>query len=170
MENTNWIKLMSSSEFAERKKTCDTVIIPVGATEVYGPHMPMGSDIIVAQDVAELVAAKTNAMIGPSLEVGESYSLTKYPGTLYLRPTTWMAVIEDFMASLLRLGFKNFMFINGHAGNVPMSARFAARLSVSSALRPLRLTGGVSHSKRRLAFAKPRAGCAMAMQASAVPP
>ena len=66
MENTNWIKLMSSSEFAERKKTCDTVIIPVGATEVYGPHMPMGSDIIVAQDVAELVAAKTNAMIGPS--------------------------------------------------------------------------------------------------------
>ena len=53
MENTNWIKLMSSSEFAERKKTCDTVIIPVGATEVYGPHMPMGSDIIVAQDVAE---------------------------------------------------------------------------------------------------------------------
>ena len=120
MKNTNWIKLMSSSEFAERKKTCDTVIIPVGATEVYGPHMPMGSDIIVAQDVAELVAAKTNAMIGPSLEVGESYSLTKYPGTLYLRPTTWMAVIEDFMASLLRLGFKNFMFINMHAGNVPI--------------------------------------------------
>ena len=120
MQNTNWIKLMSSSEFAERKKTCDTVIIPVGATEVYGPHMPMGSDIIVAQDIAELVAAKTNAMIGPSLEVGESYSLTKYPGTMYLRPTTWMAVIEDFMTSLLHLGFQNFMFINGHAGNVPM--------------------------------------------------
>ena len=46
MKNTNWIKLMSSSEFAERKKTCDTVIIPVGATEVYGPHMPMGSDML----------------------------------------------------------------------------------------------------------------------------
>lgn len=120
MENTNWIKLMSSSEFAERKKTCDTVIIPVGATEVYGPHMPLGSDIIAAQGIAELVAEKTNAMIGPSLEVGESYSLTKYPGTMYLRPTTWMAVIEDFMTSLLHLGFKNFMFINGHAGNVPM--------------------------------------------------
>lgn len=120
MQNTNWIKLMSSTEFAERKKTCDTVIIPVGAIEVYGPHMPMGSDIICAQDIAERVAERVNAMIGPSLEVGESYSLTKYPGTLYIRPSTWTAIIEDYMTSLLHLGFKNFMFINGHAGNVPM--------------------------------------------------
>ena len=89
MENTKWIKYMSSSEFDEKRKTCDTVIIPVGATEVYGPHLPMGSDILVAQAVAEKVADQVNAMIGPSLEVGESYSLSKYPGTLYLRPETW---------------------------------------------------------------------------------
>ena len=120
MENTKWIKLMSSSEFAQRCKTCDTVIIPVGATEVYGPHMPLGSDIIVAQAVAERVADKVNALIGPSLEVGESYSLSKYPGTLYLRPETWKAVVEDFMTSLMKWGFKNFLFINGHAGNVPI--------------------------------------------------
>ena len=120
MEQTKWIKLMSSSEFAERCKTCDTVIIPVGATEVYGPHMPLGSDIIVAQAVAERVAEHVNALIGPSLEVGESYSLSKYPGTLYLRPETWKAVVEDYMTSLMQWGFKKFMFINGHAGNVPL--------------------------------------------------
>ena len=120
MENTKWIKLMSSSEFDEKRKTCDTVIIPVGATEVYGPHLPMGSDIIVAQAVAEKVADRVNAMIGPSLEVGESYSLSKYPGTLYLRPETWKAVVEDYMVSLMKWGFKKFMFINGHAGNVPI--------------------------------------------------
>ena len=94
MENTKWIKYMSSSEFDEKRKTCDTVIIPVGATEVYGPHLPMGSDILVAQAVAEKVADQVNAMIGPSLEVGESYSLSKYPGTLYLRPETWKSVVE----------------------------------------------------------------------------
>ena len=120
MENTKWIKCMSSSEFDEKRKTCDTVIIPVGATEVYGPHLPMGSDILVAQAVAEKVAEKVNAMIGPSLEVGESYSLSKYPGTLYLRPETWKAVVEDYMISLMKWGFKKFMFINGHAGNVPI--------------------------------------------------
>ena len=120
MENTKWIKYMSSSEFDEKRKTCDTVIIPVGATEVYGPHLPMGSDILVAQAVAEKVADQVNAMIGPSLEVGESYSLSKYPGTLYLRPETWKSVVEDFMVSLMKWGFKKFMFINGHAGNVPI--------------------------------------------------
>lgn len=120
MENTNWIKFMSSSEFDERRKTCDTVILPVGATEVYGPHLPMGSDILVAQALAEKVAEKVNAMIGPSLEVGESYSLTKYPGTLFLRPETWEMVVGDYMESLMRQGFKKFMFINGHAGNVPL--------------------------------------------------
>ena len=84
MEGTNWIKLMSTSEFAERKKSCDTVIIPVGATEGYGPHLPMGSDILVAQKISELVAERVNAMIGPSLEVGESYSLSRFPGTMCL--------------------------------------------------------------------------------------
>ena len=120
MENTKIMKLMSSSEFDEIRKTCDTIILPVGAIEGYGPHMPMGTDIIVAQDIAKLVAEKVNAIVGPSLEVGESYSLSLYPGTLYLRPETWSAVISDYMKSLIKWGFKNFMFINGHAGNVPL--------------------------------------------------
>ncbi len=120
MEQSKWIKFLSSSEFDEKRKTCKTVILPVGATEVYGPHMPLGSDIIVAQDIAVLVAECTNALVGPSLEVGESYSLSKYPGTLFLRPETWKMVISDYMTSLMKWGFTQFMFINGHAGNVPI--------------------------------------------------
>ena len=120
MENTKYIRLMSSSEFDEMRKSCDTVIIPVGATEVYGPHMPLGSDIIAAEGVARLVADRVNAVIGPSIEVGESYSLSLYPGTMYLKPETFSAVVSDYMDSLLQWGFKNFMFINGHVGNVPL--------------------------------------------------
>ena len=156
---------MSSSEFDEKRKTCDTVIIPVGATEVYGPHLPMGSDILVAQAVAEKVADQVNAMIGPSLEVGESYSLSKYPGTLYLRPETWKSVVEDFMVSLMKWGFKKFMFINGHAGNVPI----IGQLDRTSASRSHRSTGGVSHRNTRSASATPKAGCAMVMPVNAGP-
>jgi Uncharacterized protein, putative amidase len=134
MENTKYIKYMSSTEFAEMRKTCDTVIIPVGAIEVYGPHMPLGSDIIVAQRVSELVADQVNAVIGPCLEVGESFSLTKYPGTLYLRPETWKAVIEDYIVSLSAQGMTKFMFINGHAANVPL---------IGNVARPLERTGKV---------------------------
>lgn len=128
MENTKYIKYMSSTEFAEMRKKCDTVIIPVGAIEVYGPHMPLGSDIIVAQRVSELVAEPVNAVIGPCLEVGESFSLTKYPGTLYLRPETFKAVIEDYIVALHAQGMSKFMFINGHAGNVPFIGNVARPL------------------------------------------
>lgn len=44
MKNTNWMKEMSWTEFQERKADCDTVIIPAGAIEVYGPQLPLGSD------------------------------------------------------------------------------------------------------------------------------
>lgn len=120
MKETNWIKLMSTWEFAERKAHCDTVIIPVGATEGYGPHLPMGSDILVAQKIAELAAKQVNAMIGPSIEIGESYSLGNFPGTICLKPDTWAHVFHDVMESLVKWEFKNFMIINGHAGNVPL--------------------------------------------------
>ena len=125
MEGTNWIKLMSTSEFAERKKSCDTVIIPVGATEGYGPHLPMGSDILVAQKISELVAERVNAMIGPSLEVGESYSLNRFPGTMSLSPQAWTMAFHDIMESLVKWGFRYFMVINGHAGNVPLIGHVA---------------------------------------------
>ena len=125
MTGTKWIKLMSSSEFAEQKKSCDTVIIPTGATEIYGPHLPLGSDILVAAKVSEMLAERVNAMIGPSVEVGESYSLSMFPGTMCLTPATWTAVIRDIMDSLVKWGFQNFMFINGHAGNVPLIGHVA---------------------------------------------
>lgn len=128
MENTNWIKKMSTSEFMERKKICSTVIIPVGATEGYGPHLPLASDTYTACRIAELVAEKTNAMIGPVLEVGESYSLAVYPGTMCLSPETWTAAFHDIMESLIKWEFKNFMIINGHAGNVPLIGHVVRRM------------------------------------------
>lgn len=131
---SKWIKFLSSSEFDEIRKNCKTVILPVGATEVYGPHMPLGSDIIVAQDIAELVAEQTNALVGPSLEVGESYSLSNYPGTLLLQPETWKAVVTGYMHSLMKWGFTQFMFINGHAGNVPI---------ITQICRPLQREHGI---------------------------
>lgn len=120
MEGSKFIKYLSTSEFDVARKKCNTVILPVGAIEGYGPHMPLGSDFIVATEIAKLVANRVNALIGPSLEVGESYSLSKYPGTMYLTPQTWEAVISDYMHSLMKWGFTNFMFINGHAGNIPL--------------------------------------------------
>lgn len=120
MKNTNWLKEMSWTEFQERKETCDTVIIPGGAIEVYGPQLPLGSDSIVSKAICELVAEKTNAIIGPFIEVGESAALYGFPGTVKIMPETYFLMMRDVIESMVHWGFKNFMFINMHAGNVPI--------------------------------------------------
>ena len=112
MKNTNWLKKMSWTEFDERRKTCDTVIVPGGAIEVYGPHMPLGSDSIVSAAICELVAQKVNAVIGPMIEVGESASLYQFPGTVRIMPETYAAITRDIMNSMIKWGFKNFMSVS----------------------------------------------------------
>ena len=126
MKNTKWMKEMTSAELAEAVKNgTDTVIIPGGAFEVYGPQLPLGSDSIVAKAICERVAAKTTAIIGPFFEVGESASLYGFPGTIKILPDTYYKVMEDIVNSLVHWGFKNFMFINMHAGNVPIITQLA---------------------------------------------
>ncbi|HWP51913.1 MAG TPA: creatininase family protein, partial [Clostridia bacterium] len=83
------ISEMTWNEFHERCKKTHTVILPMGAIECYGPHLPMSTDTKVAQKVAELVANQTGAFIGPTLSVGDSVSLAMFPGTLCVRPESF---------------------------------------------------------------------------------
>lgn len=67
---TNYIRKMTGKQYLKRLAENPTVIVPTGACEIYGPQLPMGSDLIVAKRVAELVAEKTGAMIAPTIELG----------------------------------------------------------------------------------------------------
>ncbi|HWP50581.1 MAG TPA: creatininase family protein [Clostridia bacterium] len=111
------LKNMSWSEFAERSKTAKTIIIPSGACEVYGPHLPLGSDIIVAEKISELVAKEVNGIVAPCVEVGQSKSLTDFPGTIAISAAALTAVYRDIIEEFIRLGFKNFFVINTHLHN-----------------------------------------------------
>ena len=111
---TNYVSQMSWTEFDQRRKETKTVILPAGATEVYGPHLPMGSDIIVSRKIAELVAEKTGALIGPSVEVGQSYDLNAFPGTIATRGHHLKAVYRDICESFIKWGFENIFIINSH--------------------------------------------------------
>jgi len=108
---------MSWTEFDERRKETDTVIIPSGAEEIYGPHLPLGSDIIVAEKIAMLVAEKVNAVVGPFLEVGQSNVLFGMPGTIYAKPENLKAIYRDICESFIKWGFKNIFLVNTHLGN-----------------------------------------------------
>ena len=124
----NRIKWMSWVEFDKRRKETQLAILPSGAVEVYGPHLPLGSDIIIAEKISQLIADRIPAIVGPSIEIGESKGLSAFPGTLVISPENLKAAYKDICVSLIKWGFKSLFFVNTHLGNVVPLNQLAVEL------------------------------------------
>ncbi|MBD0334410.1 MAG: creatininase family protein [Cyanobacteria bacterium Co-bin13] len=94
------------------------IIFPIGSTEQHGPTGLIGTDAICAETVAKGVGEDVKALVGPTINVGMALHHTAFPGSLSLRPSTLIALIQDYLKPLARHGFTRFFFINGHGGNV----------------------------------------------------
>lgn len=94
------------------------IIFPIGSTEQHGPTGLIGTDAICAETIARGVGDATGAVIGPTINVGMALHHTAFPGSMSLRPSTLIALIQDYVKPLARYGFERFFFINGHGGNV----------------------------------------------------
>lgn len=126
---------MSWFEFDQRRKETDTILIPTGAVEIYGPHLPMGADGIAAMAIAERVASRTGALVAPLLPLGESSALTCFPGTLTLSRETFQTLVNEVFLQLIQYGFKNFLFITGHAGNVDPISYYCRKYQTQFGIR-----------------------------------
>jgi creatinine amidohydrolase len=105
-------------DFDALRQQTDLVIIPSGAVEVYGQHLPVGTDTIVITHVARQVGERLNAPVLPTLPVGFSRSLGDFPGTLNISTSTLMAYLRESAESAISWGFKRVLFLNSHRGNV----------------------------------------------------
>ena len=102
------------------------IILPIGSTEQHGPTGLIGTDAICAEAIAKGVGEATNALVGPTINVGMALHHTGFPGTISLQPSTLIQLIRDYLTSLTRAGFTKFFFINGHGGNIAtLKAAFA---------------------------------------------
>ncbi|MCM3691934.1 creatininase family protein [Neobacillus niacini] len=132
---TVFLKNMSWVNFQKKKENTNLVIIPTGAFEVYGQHLPLGSDILVAVKISEMVAEKLGAIVGPSMEVGDSSMLDDFPGTITIRPESFKNYLLDILVSLKKWGFKDFLFVNNHLGNVPIIDQLSRDLQRDDSIR-----------------------------------
>lgn len=92
-------------------------ILPSGAVEQHGPHLPMGLDIWLATAVARAAAeGEPGLRVCEPLPYGSSAHHRAFPGTMSLRPETFIAVLADLAEGLWHDGFLP-VFLNGHGGN-----------------------------------------------------
>ncbi|MEC4815042.1 MAG: creatininase family protein [Scytonema sp. PMC 1069.18] len=99
-------------------QTSQGIILPIGSTEQHGPIGLIGTDAICAEAIARGVGEATQAMVGPTINVGMALHHTSFPGTISLRPSTMIQLVRDYITSLTKAGFTKFYFINGHGGNI----------------------------------------------------
>ena len=92
-------------------------ILPIGATEQHGPHLPLGTDTFMAAEVARRLASRTGGLLFPALPVGYSWVWRDIPGTLVIDEATLQQVIKDIVHNLHRQGVRTLVLVNGHGAN-----------------------------------------------------
>ncbi len=113
----SFIGNMTWEAFREAAGEDPVVVIPLGSTELEGPHLPLGVDTIVADGIAVRLAGRAGILIGPTLPIGYSKWFLPYPGTITFETETLIRVLIEYIASLIKAGIKRFVFLNAHKGN-----------------------------------------------------
>ncbi|AXH34777.1 creatininase family protein [Humibacter sp. BT305] len=123
----------------------DTVLVPMASTEQHGPHLPLATDTITAVEISERISEEIGVLHTPPIWAGYSpqhmYGVGEGRGTITLRSSTLLAVMNDVARSLIHHGFNRIVFVNGHGSNVKV---------VDPVLRQLRYQTGAL-----IAFVKP---------------
>lgn len=120
---------LTREEIRARAPSC-VVVVPFGATEQHGPHLPVGLDAFVAAELAGRAATRVpervDVIVAPVLVIGCSEHHLAWAGTVSLRPATFLTVVVDVLRSLALSGFEKVFVLNAHGGNTDL-ARAAAR-------------------------------------------
>ena len=112
---------LSYVDIGEYLKTKDSVIVPMASVEQHGPHLPLYTDTITAIEVSTRVAEHIGVLHTPPIWMGYSPQHMHAPGsgrgTITVRASTLLAIMNDVARSLIHHGFNRIHFINGHGSN-----------------------------------------------------
>ncbi|KRE31338.1 creatininase family protein [Agromyces sp. Soil535] len=119
---------------AHLSRPASVAILPFGALEQHGPHLPLGTDTATAAEVAHRLAERLDAVLLPPVHYGDTWNNAGYPGTVSLSTATVVAIATDLGRSAAAAGATRFIVVNGDWGN---------RLPLAQAMRALEAEGVV---------------------------
>ena len=94
-------------------------LVPVGAVEQHGPHLPAGTDTIIATRLCELASDRCGAPVLPAIAIGCSYGHgTVLPATISLTPELLAAQVRQYAEWAAVSGLRRLLFVNAHFGNL----------------------------------------------------
>jgi creatinine amidohydrolase/Fe(II)-dependent formamide hydrolase-like protein len=117
-------------EARQRLAEVDLALLPVGAIEQHGPHLPLDTDAFDAQLLAQRVAeacSEPRPLVLPLLPYGVSYHHEDFPGTIGISHHALAAMVHDIGLACARHGITKLVIVNGHGGNTP-TLQFAAQM------------------------------------------
>ncbi len=125
----NYLPHMTWPEVDDLLSRSDMVIIPIPAIEQHGPQLPIGTDYFTGEELAKLIAQKTDVLVAPILLPGISPYHMEFPGTITLSEDTVQRVYFEAVQSLIHHGFRRFMILTSHAGNRNVSRYIIDRIN-----------------------------------------
>ncbi|GAB6930559.1 creatininase family protein [Paenibacillus sp. JCM 10914] len=120
-------ELENSMEVEEKIRKLGAAILPIGAVEAHGPHLPLGTDNLLAARLADKLAERTESFVLPTLPYGQVWSLRHFPGSINVSNEALIRLLFDIGESLYHQGFRIFVMVNGHLGNA-VALKEAARI------------------------------------------
>jgi len=123
LTDLSWVEV----EALNKQKTC--VLVPLSPIEEHGPHLPLGTDIFGARDIAEMASRNccednpdVEVVLAPVIPLGCAGITSDFPGTISLRGETLYNLVIDFCSGLARSGFQYAIIVNHHLDSVHMKA------------------------------------------------
>lgn len=125
----NYLPHMTVPEVQDLLTRSDMVIIPVASLEQHGLHLPIGTDYLNGVERAKRIAQEVDVLVAPILLPGQSPYHMGFEGTITLPSTLIQEVYVESAKSLMRHGFKRFLFLNSHGGNAAITRFIVDRIN-----------------------------------------
>ena len=129
-EDLNWMDIENSLKIEDR------LMLVLGACEQHA-YLSLQTDVRIPLALADAASQRTGVLVAPTINFGASPYFLNYPGTISLRLSTFLDVVEDILRSVYHQGFRKILILNGHGGNDGVRGRL---YEVANSLPEIRLS------------------------------